>query len=328
MSVLVTGGAGYIGSVTVEDLRQNGEQVVVIDNLVRGHRRAVDPSVPFFKCSVGDEDIVRQAIADYKVESVMHFSAFAYVGESVDHPAMYFENNVAETARLLKVLVESGIRRIVFSSTCATYGEPKYTPIDESHPQSPASPYGWSKYFVEKMLESFEAARMLNWVSLRYFNAAGATDTRGEHHDPETHLIPIALETAAGKRGPVPIYGSDYPTRDGTAVRDYIHVSDLSRAHVLALKHLQNGGDSAAFNLGNGRGYSVREVIEAARDVTGCEIETVEEPRRKGDASQLVASYDKAKEVLGWEPELSGIDQIIRSAWEWRSRNPNGYGDD
>lgn len=326
MSILVTGGAGYIGSAVVEDLRAKSEEVVVIDNLVYGHRAAVDPSVPFYHGSIGDQELVRNIVEVHHVGSVMHFSAFAYVGESVIHPGKYFRNNVVETAELLEVLVEKGVAEFIFSSTCATYGEPQYTPIDEAHPQHPTNPYGWTKLFVEKMLEGYETSNGLRSVSLRYFNAAGATKEHGEHHEPETHLIPLVLEAATGKRDSISVYGTDYPTRDGTAVRDYIHISDLSSAHIRALEHLRSGGDSSAFNLGNGSGYSVLDVIEAARSVTGLEIAVKEAPPRAGDPSELVADATKAREVLGWKPEYAGIEEIIASAWRWHKTNPDGYG--
>jgi UDP-glucose 4-epimerase len=325
MSILITGGAGYIGSVAVEDLCSKGESPVVIDNLSRGHRAAVGTAVPFYEGNIGDTSLVTRIVDEHEVEAVMHFSAFAYVGESVRDPGKYFENNVAETLRLLTALADSGVRRFVFSSTCATYGEPEYTPIDESHPQKPTNPYGWSKLFVERMLQSFDEAHDTRSVSLRYFNAAGATEKLGEHHEPETHLIPLVLAAAAGERPDVSIFGTDYPTNDGTAVRDYIHVSDISRAHILALQYLRSGGTTDAFNLGNGNGYSVREIISAAEDVTGCKINATESPRRPGDPSTLVANASRAREILGWEPEHTDIEEMISSAWRWRSSHPHGY---
>lgn len=327
MSILVTGGAGYIGSVAAEELRSRGESVVVIDNLVYGHRSAVDPSIPFYKGRIGDRELVSRVVDEHGIEAVMHFSAYAYVGESVERPGKYYENNVVESARLLEVLAEKGVSQFIFSSTCATYGEPLYTPIDEDHPQLPTNPYGWSKFFVERMLEGYEPAFGMRHVSLRYFNAAGATETLGEHHVPETHLIPIALEAAAGERESISIFGTDYATRDGTAVRDYIHIADLSRAHILALEHLRAGGRSEAFNLGNGTGFTVAEVIEAARKVTSAEITAVESPRRPGDPSELVADSAKARDTLGWEPRHSDIEEIIASAWKWKTENPEGYRD-
>jgi UDP-glucose 4-epimerase len=325
MAILVTGGAGYIGSVTVEDLRASGEQVVVLDNLVYGHRHAVDPSIPFYEGSIGDRDLVTQILREHDISSCIHFSAFAYVGESVEQPNKYFDNNFIQTVRLLDVLLEHDVKHFVFSSTCATYGEPQYVPIDEKHPQSPANPYGWSKFMVERVLESYDRAYALKFVALRYFNASGATATRGEDHDPETHLIPLVLYAAQGKLPHISIFGDDYPTPDGTAIRDYIHVSDLSQAHLLALEHLDAGKQSEFINLGNGQGFSVREVVEAARKITGKEIEAKIAPRRAGDPSRLVADARKAREVLGWNPQFADLESIIQSAWNWHQSKPDGY---
>ena len=317
MAILVTGGAGYIGSVVVEDLRANGTDIVVLDNLSRGHREAVASDVKFYEGDIGDNELVRRICSENEIESVMHFSAFAYVGESVEKPAIYYHNNTMQTLRLLDELIACGVKEFVFSSTCATYGEPQYVPIDEKHPQKPANPYGWSKFFVEQILKDYDAAYGLKFVALRYFNACGATDSHGEHHDPETHLIPLVLEAAAGKRPDISVFGDDYPTPDGTAVRDYIHVLDLSQAHLLALKHLQNGGSSEFINLGNGKGFSVLEVIEAARKITNRPIESVIKRRRAGDPSRLIADSTKAREVLGWNPQFADLETIIESAWLW-----------
>lgn len=325
MAILVTGGAGYIGSVVVEDLRSKAESVVVIDNLVYGHRNAVDDSVPFFQGNIGDKDLVRKILAEHEITACMHFSAYAYVGESVENPRKYFENNVAQTLSLLDVLLENNVTKFVFSSSCATYGEPRYTPIDEEHEQNPTNPYGWSKFMVERFLEAYDAAYGLKFISLRYFNASGATATRGEHHDPETHLIPLVLSAAQGKTRFVSIFGDDYSTPDGTAIRDYIHVSDLSTAHVLALGHLRAGQPSECINLGNGNGYSVNEVIETARRVTGLPIEAMVAPRRTGDPSKLVANAAKARDILGWQPQFPELEKIVESAWAWNQANPNGY---
>ena len=325
MAILVTGGAGYIGSVVVEDLRTQGHDVVVIDNLIYGHRAAVGPDIPFYEGDIGEKKLVQTIIDKHGVDACMHFSAFAYVGESVEKPGKYFENNASQTFRLLDVLVENGVKEFIFSSTCATYGEPQRVPIDESHPQNPTNPYGWSKFIVERALESFDTAYRLKFVSLRYFNACGATEKNGEHHDPETHLIPLVLAAAQGRIPHVSIFGDDYPTPDGTAIRDYIHVSDLSQAHLLALDHLRSGRSSEFFNLGNGNGFSVKEVVDAARRVTGKKIETVAAPRRPGDPSKLVAKATKAREVLGWDPKFSDIEEIIESAWKWHLMNPHGY---
>ena len=255
----------------------------------------------------------------------MHFSAFAYVGESVEKPEIYYENNLVQTLHLLDVLIKNDVKNFVFSSTCATYGEPQYTPIDEKHPQKPANPYGWTKFMVERAMEDYDRAYGLKFVALRYFNASGASHSHGEDHDPETHLIPLVLQTALGIRPHIAIFGDDYPTPDGTAVRDYIHISDLSQAHLLALEYLQNGGVSEFINLGNGSGYSVKEVIEASRKITGREIEAVIAPRRAGDPSKLVADSRKAREVLGWKPQFPELEKIIESAWAWHEAHPNGY---
>ncbi len=325
MAILVTGGAGYIGSVAVEDLQAHGTEVVVLDNLSRGHRTAVAPAVRFYEGDIGDKDLIKKICRENQIEAVMHFSAFAYVGESVEKPQMYYENNTEHTARLLDALIEAGVKKFVFSSTCATYGEPQYMPLDEKHPQKPESPYGWSKLFVEQILKDYDRAYGLKFVALRYFNACGATALRGEHHEPETHLIPLILQAALGLRPHISVFGDDYPTPDGTAVRDYIHVLDLSQAHILAVKHLQTGGESEFINLGNGQGFSVLEVIDAARKVTGKEIKTEIAPRRPGDPSRLIADASKAKQLLGWDPQFAEIETIIESAWKWHLANPHGY---
>lgn len=325
MAILVTGGAGYIGSVAVEDLKNKGEEVVVVDNLVYGHRDAVAEGVHFYEGAIGDKNLMRRILSDHSVEACMHFSAYAYVGESVEDPKKYFENNFSETLSLLDVLLEFDVKKFVFSSTCATYGEPQYVPIDEKHPQSPVNPYGWSKFMVERALEAFDTAYGLKYVALRYFNACGASDRCGEDHDPETHLIPLVLFAALGRIPHVSIFGDDYPTPDGTALRDYIHISDLSQAHLLALDHLRNGGNSEFINLGNGSGYSVKEVIETARSVTGKSIVAKNAPRRAGDPAKLVADSRKAREVLGWDPQFPELETIIESAWSWHQKHPNGY---
>ncbi len=325
MAILVTGGAGYIGSVTVELLREQGEQVVVLDNLFRGHREAVDASIPFYEGRIGDRELVKRICSDHHIEACIHFAALAYVGESVVQPKLYFENNVGQGIALLDALLESGVRQFVFSSTCATYGEPVRIPIDELHPQQPTNPYGWSKLFLEKILSAYDQAYGLKFVALRYFNAAGAIPTRGEHHEPETHIIPNILSAAAGKLPHVTIFGGDYPTPDGTAIRDYIHVADLGQAHILALKHLRSGQASECINLGNGHGYSVMEVIEAARQVTGLPIEVKLEPARPGDPSRLIANAAKAHAVLGWQPKYPDLATIIRTAWDWHQAQPKGY---
>ncbi len=325
MAILVTGGAGYIGSVTVELLREKGESVVVLDNLVYGHRAAVDENVPFYQGNIGDKDLVKRIVREHAVDACIHFAAYAYVGESVTDPAKYYENNTSQTNQLLNALVEAGVRRVVFSSTCATYGTPQRIPMDEMHPQSPVNPYGWSKFMSERILESYDTAYNLKFAALRYFNAAGATARCGEHHDPETHLIPNVLAAANGELPFVSVFGDDYDTPDGTCIRDYIHVADLGDAHLRALEFLQNGGDSTHINLGNGLGFSVLEVIEAARKVSGKNIEVKIEPKRAGDPSRLIADARKASEVLGWKPKYANLETIIRTAWDWKQAHPRGY---
>jgi UDP-glucose 4-epimerase len=323
--ILVTGGAGYIGSVTVELLRERGEQVIVLDNLSRGHREAVPRDVPFYKGNIGDLELVARIAREHDVEACIHFAALAYVGESVEHPGRYFENNVIQTVALLGVLLKAGLRHIVFSSTCATYGEPQQIPISEQHPQEPTNPYGLSKLTVENLLSGYERNFEMKFVALRYFNAAGATETLGEDHEPETHLVPNVLSVAQGRAPFVSVFGNDYSTPDGTAIRDYVHVADLGNAHILALDHLRAAGKSEFINLGSGRGYSVMEVIEAARQVTQTPIAIKIEPRRAGDPSRLIADAEKAHRVLGWRPEHTELAAILRSDWEWRTRNPDGY---
>jgi UDP-glucose 4-epimerase len=326
MAILVTGGAGYIGSVMVEQLVERGERVVVLDDLSRGHHGAVDDAAPFYEGRTGDRELVGRICREHSVEACIHFAALAYVGESVSDPKRYFENNVGDGIALLDTLLAAGVRRFVFSSTCATYGEPVRVPIDESHPQAPTNPYGWSKLIMEKILESYDHAYGLKYVALRYFNASGATARRGEHHEPETHLIPNVLFAAMGRLPFVSVFGGDYPTPDGTAIRDYIHVTDLCSAHTLALEHLRRGGQSERINLGNGQGYSVTDVIETARRVTGREIETRIEPARAGDPSRLVADASKAHSVLGWQTQYPDLETIIRTAWDWHQAHPEGYG--
>jgi UDP-glucose 4-epimerase len=323
--ILVTGGAGYIGSVTAELLLSSGEPVVVLDNLSRGHRAAAHSNALFYRGDIGDRQLIARIAREHKVEACVHFAAFAYVGESVAEPARYFENNAQQGIALLGALLDAGVRRVVFSSTCATYGEPREIPISEQHPQQPTNPYGWSKLLMERILESYDRAYEMRFVALRYFNAAGATERLGEWHDPETHLIPNVLSAARGRIPAVSVFGNDYPTPDGTAIRDYIHVSDLASAHVLALNYLREGGASDCINLGNGKGYSVLEVIETARRVTGLPIPISIEPPRPGDPSRLVADAQKARKSLGWEPSRPELEEIVRSDWEWREKHARGY---
>jgi UDP-glucose 4-epimerase len=320
MSVLVTGGAGYIGSVTIEALISDGAQVVVVDNLMRGHRDAVDPGIPFYQVDIGDRAAIASIVREHGVESCVHFAALAAVGESVARPDLYFHHNVSQGEALLTTLKDNGVNAVVFSSTCATYGEPVKVPIAEDHPQNPANPYGWSKLIFEKMLASYDRAFGMKSVSLRYFNAAGATASKGERHEPETHLIPNVLDAVLGRKPAVDVFGSDYPTPDGTAIRDYIHVVDLAEAHVLALKHLNRGGASLQLNLGTGTGNSILEVIRAVERVTGRRVPYRFSARRPGDAAVLVADASLAKSALGWTPRHTGLDDIVASAWAWRSK--------
>ncbi len=325
MSILVTGGAGYIGSATVERLKAKGERVVVLDSLFRGHRAAVEKEVPFYEGRIGDRALVERIVVEHKVEECVHFAALAYVGESVQEPAKYFENNVEQGVALVGTLMKAGVQRVVFSSTCATYGEPKEIPISENCPQWPVNPYGWSKLMMERVLASYDRAYGLKSVSLRYFNAAGATERCGESHEPESHLVPNVLRAAAGELKELSVFGTDYPTPDGTAVRDYVHIADLAEAHILSLEYLRRGGESEFLNLGTGDGYSVMEVIESASKVTKKLIPMRIEGRRAGDPPKLVADAGRAKKVLGWKPAMSDLSTILRSQWEWRQKHPQGY---
>ncbi|MDX6386008.1 MAG: UDP-glucose 4-epimerase [Blastocatellia bacterium] len=324
MKVLITGGAGYIGSVVTEELLNDGHEAVAYDSLYKGHRAAVDGRAEFIQADLMDAQALRAALADNKIEAVIHLAADSLVGESVGHPAKYYRNNLLAGLQLLDAMRDCNVRRLVFSSTAATYGEPERQPIAETDPTTPTNPYGETKLAFERALRWYELAYGLRYASLRYFNAAGATERCGEWHDPETHLIPLVLKAAAGMREDVAVYGTDYPTRDGTCIRDYIHVVDLARAHILALKILD--GRSAIYNLGcGGEGYSVQEVIETARVVTGREIRASVAPRRAGDPSRLIASSDKIKAELGWQPAFQDLRVIIQSAWDWLVAHPQGY---
>jgi UDP-glucose 4-epimerase len=324
MKVLITGGAGYIGSVVTEELLNDGHEAVAYDSLYKGHRAAVDGRAEFIQADLMDAQALRAALADNKIEAVIHLAADSLVGESVGHPAKYYRNNLLAGLQLLDAMRDCNVRRLVFSSTAATYGEPERQPIAETDPTNPTNPYGETKLAFERALRWYELAYGLRYASLRYFNAAGATERCGEWHDPETHLIPLVLKAAAGMREDVAVYGTDYPTRDGTCIRDYIHVVDLARAHILALKILD--GRSAIYNLGcGGEGYSVQEVIETARVVTGREIRASVAPRRAGDPSRLIASSDKIKAELGWQPAFQDLRVIIQSAWDWLVAHPQGY---
>jgi UDP-glucose 4-epimerase len=327
MAILVTGGAGYIGSATVERLLEKGAEVVVLDDLYRGHRAAVPKKVPFYEGKIGDEALVQRILDQHAVDACVHFAALAYVGESVNEPARYYENNTAQGISLLKVLINCGVRRFVFSSTCATYGEPEVVPIPETCRQWPKNPYGWSKLMMERILSSYDEAYGFKFVALRYFKAAGATAERGEFHEPESHLIPNVLAAATGERKEVAVFGTDYATPDGTAIRDYVHITDLADAHIAALDHLRKGASSDFINLGTGDGYSVLEVIETTRKVTGAPIPINKQPRRPGDPAKLVADARKAKAVLAWTPTKSDLASILRTQWEWRKKFPKGYQD-
>jgi UDP-glucose 4-epimerase len=325
MRVLVTGGAGYIGSVVVEELLRDGHDVVAYDNLSKGHRESVAPGAAFVRADLLDAQVLRDTLESHRVEAVIHMAASSLVGESVSKPAQYYHNNVTAGFALLDAMRSSGVGRLVFSSTAAVYGEPAKQPIEEGDPTSPTNPYGETKLAFERALHWHEGAYGVRHASLRYFNAAGATRRCGEQHDPETHLIPIVLQAAVGRRAHVEIYGDDYPTRDGTCVRDYVHVVDLARAHVLALGLLDER--SAVYNLGcGGDGYTVKEVIDAAREVTGRDIAVRAGPRRAGDPAVLVASSEKIKKELGWSPQFQDLRKIVESAWEWMRAHPGGYG--
>ena len=325
MAILVTGGSGYIGSVTVERLLARGEQVVVLDDLARGHRAALPADIPFYQGSIGDRQLVARIAREHSLESCIHFAALIEVGESVIQPAKYFENNVGQGIALIGELVQAGLRRLVFSSTAAVYGDPEQIPITEQSRKWPKNPYGWSKLFMERVLDAYNTAYGMKFVALRYFNAAGATENCGEDHRPESHLIPNVLTAALGQQQAIRVFGNDYPTPDGTPIRDYIHVIDLADAHIDALEHVRSDRPSDFLNLGTGSGYSVLEVIACAREVTGRDIPVQIEPPRAGDPARLIADPSRAKALLGWEPAVSVLSSIMRSAWQWRLRHPNGY---
>lgn len=322
--VLVTGGAGYIGSHAVLALQAAGYDVVVLDNLVYGHRDIVEDvlKVELIEGDTNDRELLDRVFASRQFAAVMHFAAYAYVGESVSQPDKYYRNNVVGTLSLLEAMVAANVKKFVFSSTCATYGVPKIVPIPEDHPQDPINPYGATKLMVERILADFDPAYDFKSVSFRYFNAAGADPAGrlGEDHQPETHLIPLVLMAALGQRDSISIFGTDYPTPDGTCIRDYIHVTDLAEAHVLGLDYLLKGGESQLFNLGNGNGFSVREVIETARKVTGRSIPAIEQDRRPGDPPALVGSADKARSMLGWNPQYADLEKILGHAWQWHQK--------
>jgi UDP-glucose 4-epimerase len=326
MAVLVTGGAGYIGSHTVIELLDQGEEVVVIDSLRQGHKPAVVGGT-FYQGNIRDEELLEQIFSKHDIEAVIHFAASSLVGESVEQPLEYYQNNVIATHTLVKKMVEHDIKMIVFSSTAATYGEPKQVPIQEDDLTLPTNPYGETKLAIERMLKWCDQAYGLKSVSLRYFNAAGAhpDGKNGEDHQSESHLIPIILQVALGQRDSISVFGDDYDTHDGSCIRDYIHVMDLANAHWLALKKLREGGESSIYNLGNGQGFSVKEVVEVARKVTGKDIRAEIVPRRAGDPATLIASSEKIKRELNWKPKYQDIQTIIETAWSWHKEHPQGY---
>jgi UDP-glucose-4-epimerase GalE len=317
VNILITGGAGYIGSSTARLVQNSGHNPIIYDNLSTGHRWAAESRL-LIEADLKDQATIRQALEQHQIEAVIHFAAHAYVGESVAHPRKYFRNNVANTLNLLDAMLDVGVKHIVFSSTCATYGVPQTLPISEQHPQYPVNPYGESKLFVERVLRWYGEAYGLHWVALRYFNAAGASETLGECHDPETHLIPLAIH-AVLSNSPLSIFGADYPTKDGTAIRDYIHIDDLASAHLSALEYLFNGGSSCALNLGTGQGYSVSEVIRTVEEVAHAPVLCRIEKRRPGDPPILVADPGAAIEALHWRPKFS-LRQTVESAWQWHSK--------
>jgi UDP-glucose 4-epimerase len=321
MKILVTGGAGYIGSVSTELLLDEGHEVVVFDNFERGHREAVDERASVVEGDLRDDDHIRAAMLSAKPDAVMHFAAYALVGESMERPEVYFRNNVRGGINLADAMLEAGVRKIVFSSTCATYGQPEKMPMTEDMPQKPTNPYGESKLMYERILRWYQRIHGLKPVFLRYFNACGATEKFGEDHDPETHIIPNVLKVALGQSEHVQVFGDDYDTPDGTCIRDYIHIVDLAQAHILALGEDIEG----PYNLGNGDGYSVKQVVDAAREVTGHPIPAEMAPRRPGDPARLIACADRAKSELGWEPKHPDLTTIIQHAWDWGQAHPNGY---
>lgn len=323
MNVFVTGGAGYIGSVCVEELLNAGHQVTVFDNLTEGHRAAIDSRAKFVAGCFSDAALIKQAVRDSKADAILHFAANALVGESMTNPSKYFRNNVANGLNLLDAAVECGVKKFVFSSTCATYGPPDRVPMTEDLPQRPINPYGESKLMFEKILQWYQKLHGLEFIAFRYFNAAGASEKFGEHHRIETHLIPNVLKVALGQAKQCEIYGTDYPTPDGTCIRDYIHIKDLAQAHILGLAP----GKIGFYNLGNGDGYSVKEVIQMCEKITGVKIPAIEKPRRAGDPPKLVAAATKAITELGWKPQYPKLEDIVATAWAWHKKHPNGYAD-
>ena len=329
MAILVCGGAGYIGSHAVHALIEKGEQVVIVDNLQTGHRGALNPKAKFYEGDIRDASVLDKIFTENKVEAVIHFAANSLVGESMEKPLLYFNNNVYGMQVLLEAMVRHGVDKIVFSSTAAVYGEPKRVPIHEDDETCPTNTYGETKLTMEKMMKWVSRANGVRYVSLRYFNAVGALPdgSIGEDHATETHLIPLILQVPTGRRDHITVFGDDYPTPDGTCLRDYIHVVDLADAHVLALEYLRKGGASDIFNLGNGQGFSVKEMIAAAEKATGRSIKVEIGARRAGDPAQLIASSEKARSVLGWKPQFTDVEQVIGTAWRWHEHHPHGYED-
>ena len=329
MAILVCGGAGYIGSHAVHALVEKGEDVVIVDNLQTGHRGALNPAAKFYEGDIRDAAVLDKIFTENKIEAVIHFAANSLVGESMEKPLLYFNNNVYGMQVLLEAMVRHGVDKIVFSSTAATYGEPKRVPIHEDDETCPTNTYGETKLTMEKMMKWVSRANGVRYVSLRYFNAAGALPdgSIGEDHKTETHLIPLILQVPTGRRDHITVFGDDYPTPDGTCLRDYIHVVDLADAHVLALEYLRKGGASDIFNLGNGQGFSVKEMIAAAEKATGRSIKVEIGARRAGDPAQLIASSEKARTVLGWKPQFTDVEQVIGTAWKWHESHPHGYED-
>lgn len=324
MKILVTGGAGYIGSITVEQLVKAGEDVIVFDNLYQGHQAAVHPDATFIQGDLADRAAIDAALSEHQPDGIMHFAAYSLVGESMEKPFKYIGDNVTNGLNLLQSALEHGVRRFILSSTANLFDDPERMPIDEAERIVPGSPYGESKYILERMLHWMDKIHGFRYAALRYFNAAGASEERGEDHDPELHLIPIVLQVALGQRDKIMIFGDAYPTPDGSCVRDYIHVIDLAQAHILALRALDGG--SRTYNLGNGQGFSVKEVIETAREVTGHPIPAEVGPPRPGDPATLIASSDKIRQELGWQPRYPDLRAIIESAWQWHQAHPQGYG--
>ncbi|GAB4467767.1 MAG: UDP-glucose 4-epimerase GalE [Armatimonadaceae bacterium] len=328
MSILIVGGAGYIGSHTTKVLKKRGYDAVIFDNFELGHRKAAEiVGVPWVHGDYGDLAAVTRAIRKFDVDAVMHFGAYASVADSVADPAKYYEGNMIKGLNLLRAMLDSGVKHIIFSSSAATYGEPQTVPIPETHPQNPVNPYGHTKLMFEQILRDYDPAFGLKSVSLRYFNAAGADPDGelGEDHTPEQHALPLIIDTALGRRAEFRIYGSDWDTRDGTCLRDFIHVNDLADAHIRALEHLRNGGETTAYNLGNSYGTTIREAVEAAEKVIGVKINAIPAPRRPGDPGSLAASCEKIKMELGWQPEFPDIETILLHAYKWRKDHPNGY---